>query len=363
MRQVQLDVLFGAALVVCLSIGGGCTSQGPGNVGPDRFNYNEAIARSANEQMLMNLVRLRYTEVPVFLTVNSVLTQYVYTGAVSASGSWGASLGEPLWSVGAGGTYRYIERPTITYSPLSGQQFAAQLVSPVPTELLFSLVQAGWPPELLMVMCIQRLNDLQNLPFSWAVTPESHAQLEDFRKAMRLFIELASHEAVEAQRPRADVEESYLVFSEQADAETQALIDEFKDMVGLSREHSSFRITTRILGREPDEVTVRVRSVLDLMGLLSQGVEVPEPHLAEHMTTDIPLRPDAALLRLIPLRVLAREEPPEGAFVAVEYEGQWFYIPHADQESKLAFGLLAYLFEMQAPQIQGAGPLITIPTG
>jgi hypothetical protein len=42
----------------------------------DSFNYNEAISRSSSEQILINLVRLRYREVPVFLAVGSVLTQY-----------------------------------------------------------------------------------------------------------------------------------------------------------------------------------------------------------------------------------------------------------------------------------------------
>jgi hypothetical protein len=38
-------------------------------VPPDRFDYNEALARSSKEQLLINLVRLRYDDVPVFLAV------------------------------------------------------------------------------------------------------------------------------------------------------------------------------------------------------------------------------------------------------------------------------------------------------
>jgi hypothetical protein len=341
----------------------GCASRGPGRIPDDRFNYNQAIGRSANEQMLLNLVRLRYTEVPIFLTVNSVLTQYVYTGSVNTAGSFGASTGEPLWSVGAGGSVRYIERPTITYSPLSGQEFAAQLVSPVPTELLFSLVQSGWPPDQLLVMCIQRLNNLENLPFSWTVSPESREQLDQFRRAMQLFIELAKREALEVHRPDKEAEARFLVLAEQADAETQVLIDELRAMTGLSPEHSQYRITTRLLGREPDEVTVRIRSVLDLMGLLSQGVELPAPHIEQNRAAPVPPPADDRAPALVPLHVRAQAEPPTDAFVAVQYADHWYYIPHSDQRSKQAFGLLAYLFQMQAPQIQGAGPLITVPTG
>jgi hypothetical protein len=354
-------VLSTAGILFLLAVG--CASRGPGRIPNDRFDYNQAIARSANEQMLLNLVRLRYTEVPHFLTVNSVLTQYVYTGSVNTGGAFGASAGEPLWSAGAGASARYIERPTITYSPLSGQEFAAQLVSPVPTELLFSLVQSGWPPDQLMVMCIQRLNDLENLPFAWTASPESEAQLDEFRRAMRLFIDLAMREAVDMHRPDPESNTRYMVLADKADAETQALIDEFREMIGLSRKHTSFKLTTRIVGRAPDEVTVRVRSILDLMGLLSQGVDVPSLHLEEGRADPIVTYGDDTAPALVPLNVRVRDEPPTDAFVAVQYADHWYYIKHADQRSKQAFGLLIYLFQMQAPQLQGAGPLITVPTG
>ena len=62
-----------AAAVILIS---GCAAQGAKRVPRDRFDYNAAIAHSTREQMLLNIVRSRYLEVPVFLTVSSVLTQY-----------------------------------------------------------------------------------------------------------------------------------------------------------------------------------------------------------------------------------------------------------------------------------------------
>jgi uncharacterized protein YceK len=64
----------------------GCASLGPRRVPSDRFNYNEAVAQSTQEKMLLNIVRHRYLKMPVFLTVSSVLTQYVYEGRVDACG-------------------------------------------------------------------------------------------------------------------------------------------------------------------------------------------------------------------------------------------------------------------------------------
>ena len=49
--------------------------------------------------------------------------------------------------------------------------------------------------------------------------------------------------------------------------------------------------------------------------------------------------------------------------VAVLFEDHWFYIPQSDHQSKKSFGLLEYLFQMQAPQTPTMGPLLTVPTG
>ena len=54
----------------------GCAKMGPGKIPSARINYCEAIVRSANEQLLLNLVRLRYRDVPLFLDLGSVVTQY-----------------------------------------------------------------------------------------------------------------------------------------------------------------------------------------------------------------------------------------------------------------------------------------------
>ena len=90
-RKIHYRLLCSLALLPLFL--GGCSSFGPKRVASDRFDYNAAIARSANEQMLLNLVRLRYREVPVFLALSSVLTQYTYLGQVGVGGSSGRATG------------------------------------------------------------------------------------------------------------------------------------------------------------------------------------------------------------------------------------------------------------------------------
>ncbi|MGN6731701.1 MAG: hypothetical protein ACTHMB_06965 [Candidatus Binatia bacterium] len=66
----------------------GCASVGPGTVARDRFDYISAISDSWKSQMLLNLVKLRYGDAPVFLDVASVINQYGIEGSLGFSGSW-----------------------------------------------------------------------------------------------------------------------------------------------------------------------------------------------------------------------------------------------------------------------------------
>ncbi|TDJ58214.1 MAG: hypothetical protein E2O40_01780 [Planctomycetota bacterium] len=347
---------FGLALLLVSGLSA-CASQGPTRLPPDRFDYNQAISRSANEQMLLNLVRLRYSEIPVFLAVTSVLTQYSYGSTIGVRGSGGASFGDPLWQVGASGNFVYIERPTITYAPLTGDNFAKQLIEPIPTEMVFSLVSSGWPPRDLLLMTMFRLNDKLNMAFE--MTPEAFERFDDFKLIVDQIIELARRDAMEVEHGE---ESKYLVFDRRTDPETRQLIAEFKTSLGLDAELSKFRITHRHMDRKPDEVTMRVRSILELMGFLSRGVEIPPAHQEQNFA-EKSTGWDDETPRRIPLHVHAQVEPPQDAFVAIYFQDHWYYIAQSDHRSKKSFGLLEYLFQMQAPQLPTMGPLLTVPTG
>jgi hypothetical protein len=62
-----------ALLLLALSavIVSGCVGIGPKTVTKDRFDYSGAIADSWKTQMLLNIVKVRYGDAPVFLDVTS----------------------------------------------------------------------------------------------------------------------------------------------------------------------------------------------------------------------------------------------------------------------------------------------------
>ncbi|MGB5696758.1 MAG: hypothetical protein WBM46_13955, partial [Polyangiales bacterium] len=62
------------ACVMALVLLSSCTKVGPKSIRKTRFDYNSAIIDTRNEQMLANLVRLRYRDTPYFIEVSSVAT-------------------------------------------------------------------------------------------------------------------------------------------------------------------------------------------------------------------------------------------------------------------------------------------------
>ena len=359
-RMIQARVFLLCFIVLSVSA---CSSLGPGRISPDRFNYNDAIASSSNEQMLLNIVRLRYEDVPVFLAVSSVLTQYVYTSNAEVSGLAGLDnlIGS---SVGGSAGIRYIERPTITYSPLSGDDFAKQLLTPIPPDLIFSLIQSGWPAKELLMMSLQRINSVVNTRDN-SVAKQTDPEQQQFMRVIQLIIELSNRGAIEViNKNQNDNYVPTLVFESTDDVDTLRLIAEFKQILGLDPERARFHVTTRVVQRKPDEITIRQRSMLTLMGFLAHGVAIPPAH------AEISAPPsqqtgsgDDRQTIASPLRIHTSVERPSNAFVSVRYQGHWFSIDHSDHASKQAFGLLTYLFQLKSPEAPSAAPLLTIPTG
>src|SRR3954463_507980 len=99
--------------MVCLFTG--CSHLGPRTVAVDRFDYSSAIADSWKQQTLLNIVKLRYMDLPVFVDVASIVAGYslqtgvtvtgVSSSARAIQGDYGSIAGQAV----------YTDRPTITY--------------------------------------------------------------------------------------------------------------------------------------------------------------------------------------------------------------------------------------------------------
>jgi hypothetical protein len=366
----RLALLIAAAVFVI----SGCAAQGAKRVPRDRFDYNAAIAQSTREQMLLNIVRSRYLEVPVFLTVSSVLTQYEY----ERNAGIGAILefGTGTTDRGTGETnLRFSERPTITYLPIEGQEFSAHLLSDIPSELFFAAAQAGWAIDVFMRIGIQRLGKVENmsfgeLPASGYVDKKSQFKadfnkLKVFERMVQLIFILGDREVIEVQQVKEDGKDvSYLMFAEKVPEDLRPMLGELRQMIGIDN-RNRFRITDRVTHIQADEISIQTRSVMAMMEFMARGVEVPLEHLEEGRVIDYGLQNSDGEVAsgLIPFRMRSGKSRPENVFAAVKFQGYWYYIEHNDIISKRALSLIIVLFRLQAPTPAGAAPILSLPTG
>src|SRR4029453_12539264 len=116
--------------------------------------------------MLLNLVKLRYGDTPVFLDVGQIVSGYTMQGTFSALGSVlstsGVVAGVPTSSGTLGSRGQYTDRPTIPYPPLSGERFARSLMTPIPPAALLSMIQAGNPVDLVLRLAVHVVNGIYN---------------------------------------------------------------------------------------------------------------------------------------------------------------------------------------------------------
>jgi hypothetical protein len=88
-------------LIICIALTG-CMSAGPTLVSGSRTDYNVVLRQADDQQMLLNLVRLRYRDQAMFLEISALNTQFSISNEVNANtvlgqgdSSWGS--GAKLW--------------------------------------------------------------------------------------------------------------------------------------------------------------------------------------------------------------------------------------------------------------------------
>ena len=116
------------------------------------------------------------------------------------------------------------------------------------------------------------------------------------------------------------------------------------------------------------DITLKTRSIIEMMFYLSQGVEVPESHAKAGLVTvtldekNCPYDWQRLLGGLF--QVQESKHRPLKAAIAVKYRDHWFYIADDDLESKTTLGLLEELFSLEVRAgINGDLPILTLGVG
>ena len=327
--------------VVLLALWSGVSGcMGPNAVRYTRLRYNEVIRDTNHQQLLLNIVRLRYADSPVFIDLPNITSQFEVAGRGNYLGGYGyetpgrASLGF--------GELTLRDSPTLSYHPREGREVAKALLTPLSSDL-FIVVNAGANLEQLLLMSINDINDVPNAPRATTLIPRVPDDNALFVRGIRLLASLRDRDATELAFgtnddsddssdpiPRGSVQGRDLlnaardgyVYRNQREGQMTLLKREkglylrirppyvhspemeevawiFRLTPGLSR----YRIKSELsedVNRVPgplgdDTIYLNMRSVLQISTFLSKGVCVPEEHVRSGLAP-VTWGPDGAAL-------------------------------------------------------------------
>lgn len=343
-----------AAVVFLLS---GCASIGPGTVARDRYDYSDSISESWKRQTLLNIVKLRYLDPPIFVDVGQIVAGYSLETGVNLGGQV-ASPRENNLTLNASGTFT--DRPTITYTPLTGNKFVKALMTPLPPASVFFMIQSGWPADGVLMASLVSINGLRNQETSIAGATPPDA---DFLRALELLRSIQRSGAVSLRVVQDEQQEKTSILTFRApdtSAETLAEIRELRQLLRLDPDATEFELVFGGQAESGRELAVITRSILHVMSTIAAQVAVPEEDVAEGRASPgfEPGKDGAQTIGLV--SVHSSEQRPTDASVAVPYRGHWFWIDDRDLRSKRAFALMLLLFTLTGGDQEESLPLVTI---
>jgi len=358
---ISRKLLFTTLMVLNLTIG--CAKLGPTTLKSERSNYNLAVQKTNDEQLLLNLTRLKYRDTPFFMEVSSVASQFTLSTSANAS----STLQEGVKGIfGLGGSVGVTEKPTVTYSPLQGDQFIQRVLSPLPLETITLLYHSGWSIERIFRLCFQRMNNLKNAPGASGPTPQKAPKFEKFIEATKYLRELQSQDVLNLIFQKQNESPQILI---QITEEGKDLISakNFAKILNLEPGKTKYLITFSPKQNEHDQIRVVTRSLLGILFYLSQAVEAPEHDIKSgKVTRTLKSSGEVFDWRELTgeiLRIRSKPDQPEDATLMVFYRNAWFYIDDSDLKSKSTFALLSQIFSLQAGKIKDNSPVLTLGVG
>jgi len=360
-----------SALLVGAMAVSGCGVLGAGTVKAGRARYNVAFASTTDEELLLNIVRLRYRDTPFFLNVDRVAASSSFSLGTSTSGvpqkgvrDDGTSSLRFLFS-SVSGDASVNESPTVFYSPMEGERYARQMMSRLNFDVLLLLANSGWSIERLMMVTLQEMNGLKNAPTASGPTPSKEPEFREFREALRVLRALQVKGLVQLAKGDEGDDSAVLLHLVNGNKDADAL--KFKKLLGLDADLTTFPLRAGMGRGDGKAIYVITRPVISTMNYLAQAVVAPNGDVKSGRVTKT-LKDSGEAFDWQEMlggffKVQSSLLKPLSSSTAVEYRGSWFYIADNDLDSKSTFSLLTQILALQSGKAAGKETPISFSFG
>ena len=356
MRKQHTRILLTSVAALVLLVGlAGCGSLGPRTLDRDQINYGNSIGDNWKNQMLANLVKMRFVDMPVFVDVGQIVAGYTLETQVNGSLGFGTSLiGGDSQALGAGG--RYTDRPTITYMPKTGEGYLRSLLEPINPAHLLALIAAGYNPELLFTWAVESINGVRNFSgVSGAHLPDPrYYEFVDLMVAMQQ----SGSVGFEVKEDPETGQSVVFFFGDQTMSEDEgSKRQRIRELLGLDPDQNEFTVRYSPFALQGNVLSMQTRSVIQVLNAMARFVDVPADKAGR-------AAPGYLLPQGIerPFRVSTSTERPQDPFASFFYHGDWYWIDHEELESKRAFTLMLFLTTLTNRATTENAPVLTIPT-
>lgn len=361
MKASYLGICGALSIVMVLS---GCRSMGPSKMASESFDYNGALADSWKTQALLNIVRIRYCDWPVFLNIEQIVSQYTWEAVGFAKGLVKTPFSGDNDQAELGITGKFSERPVVLYKPLKGSRYMRSMLTPPQPGSVLGLIYTGWSADQMFKVMVHSVNGHGNTQVErgaqyqpdWAFG-RFISVLREYQHRDALVIDVRRSKDAESKR---EVVETTLQFLPElvTDAERESLA-EVKRLMGLDSGTNTFAVEWGAVAPDNKTLVMETRSVLQVMVELSATVDVLRHEIEEGRVARLRLRPKENVSGIGPLmKVRSGAKAPSDAYVACKYRDRWFWIEDTALNSKRTFTYLTLLLTLNDSDASEGVPLV-----
>ena len=252
------------------------------SVAVDRADYSAAIADSWKQQTLLNIVKLRYMDLPVFVDVSSIVAGYSLQSRVNVGGTESSNKTIQGNFLAAGAQAVYTDRPTITYVPMTGDKFLHGLITPIDPKNIFFMLQSGYAADFILGLTVESLNGVHNRSVAAGVMREADPE---FIRVLQLLREVQAAGAVGMRVEVDKTKNQTAVLFFQRDDVTPDIAEksaEIRRLLKLPVDGNKFTLIYSPSRGAAGELGVNSRSLMQIMGAFASYVDVPEQDLLHH---------------------------------------------------------------------------------